>query len=288
MRQWSIGRHFRLIREVSEPTGRGPGNGQYALQKALRNRGADWLSIGGRLKNDEIPWFWCWLDRDQAADCAKKNSSFVIGPNMLFENSRFACRLTGERAIMNAATCRLIFTESDWYRRLIEQCRGPMNDAPIVTWPYPIDPKPGAPLQPTNDLLIFAKSGYRHSLIVRLQRAYSRSTVIEYGRFRRERLFEVARRSRACVYLSNDDRGPLALAEILLAGCPTIGIATGSPFVIHGRTGFILEQLNYAECVNAIEDAMELDRWQIAATAGKQFDTDAIVDKILNSLRSQI
>ncbi len=45
----------RLIREVSAPTGRGPGNGMFALQRALRAVRPAWLHLGGRLRDGECP-----------------------------------------------------------------------------------------------------------------------------------------------------------------------------------------------------------------------------------------
>ena len=121
--------------------GRGPGNGQYALQKALRQYGPPWLTIGGGLRRGEIPWFWCWEDREVAASCARVGTPFVAGPNILFANSRAPCRFEAERAICNAASCRLLFTESEWYRRLIggiaarptahRSCSGPIRSIRI-------------------------------------------------------------------------------------------------------------------------------------------------------------
>jgi hypothetical protein len=201
----------RLIREVNQPLGRGPWNGQYALQKALRRRSPEWLRIGGVLLEDEIAWFWCWLDRDAAAAHAMARRPFIAGPNVLFENSFRACRIPAERQICNASSCRLLFTESAWYHDLIEKHRGTENRAPIVLWPYPIDPRPGGPLAAKYDLLIYAKGGHHADLIDRLRRRYPRSRLVIYGQYRREELFEIARRSCCCAYLSEDDRGPLAL-----------------------------------------------------------------------------
>jgi hypothetical protein len=67
--------------------------------------------------------------------------------------------------------------------------------------------------------------------------------VPHYGKYRREQLFKSARRSRACAYLADDDHGPLALQEILLAGCPTVGVRTGAAFVRDGVTGVLVERL---------------------------------------------
>ena len=104
---------IRLIREVTAPSGRGPGNGQFALQRALRQRAPRWLKIGGILHEAEIPWFWCWEDREAAAMCARTGRPFVAGPNILFDDSRHPCRSAAERDICDAASCLLLFTKSD-------------------------------------------------------------------------------------------------------------------------------------------------------------------------------
>ena len=276
----------RLIREVTRPGNSGPRNGQYALQKALRARAPGWLKIGGTLRDGEIPWFWCWKDREVAAACAAAGEPFIVGPNVLFANSRRPCRGPAERNICNAASCRLMFTESQWYRELIEQYRGPENLAPIVLWPYPIDPKPAGPLPAEYDLLIYANGKYREGLASRLMRGFRQARLLVYGQFVREELFAAARRSRCCIYLSDDDRGPLALAEILLAGCPAIGIPTGAPFIRHGQTGVLLDRFRPQECIDAVARCHRLDRHTVATLAARQFDTRRIVGTVLASLRA--
>ena len=276
----------RLIREVTRPGGSGPQNGQYALQKALRAGLPGWLKIGGRLREGEIPWIWCWEDRDVAAACAVTERPFIAGPNVLFDDSRRPCRAPGERDVCHAASCRLMFTESSWYRDLIQQYRGPRNRAPIVLWPYPIDPKPGGPLPAEYDLVIYAKSGYRPGLIPRLARPFRRVRLLVYGQFRRKELFEVARRSRCCIYLSDDDRGPLALAEILLSGCPAIGTPTGAPFIQPGRTGVLLDRFRPKECAETVEQCHRFDRHLVATVANRQFNTARIVHTVVRALRA--
>jgi hypothetical protein len=276
----------RLIREVTRPGGSGPWNGQYALQKALRARGRRWLKIGSLLQEGEIPWFWCWQDRDAAAMCAAAGQPFILGPNVLFEDSRRPCRLAVERLLCNAASCRLMFTESAWYRELIELHRGPDNRAPIVLWPYPIDPRPGGPLPAEYDLLVYAKGNYRPGLVARLGRHLRRLRLLVYGHFARQELFDAARRSRCCLYLSEDDRGPLALAEVLLSGCPAIGVPTGAPFIEPGRTGILLGGFRPQACLDAVAACHRLDRHTVAAAANHQFDTTRIVDTVLAALRT--
>ncbi len=274
----------RLIREVLEPTGRGPGNGMFALQRALRDVRPAWLHVGGLLRDDEMPWFWCWEDRATACMCAALNRPFVIGPNVLFAHSAAPCSTAGERELCNASSCRLQFTESAWYRDLIAEHFGPAMRAPIVLWPYPIDPLPDGPASPRYDLLIYEKSGFDRELPRRLLQRWPASVRIGYRRYRREQLAKAARQSRACVYLSDDDRGPLALAEILLSGCPAVGMPRGAPWIEEGRTGFTLERFDFSELATAIERAMRLDRSSVRAIARKRFNTDAIVRTVLQSL----
>jgi len=240
------------------------------------------------LRGGEIPWFWCWEDGDAAAMCAVTGRPFIVGPNVLFADSRRPCTAPGEREVCDAASCRLMFTESAWYRDLIQRHRGPNNRAPIVLWPYPIDPQPGGPLPVEHDLLIYAKGDYRRGLVGRLMRNFRHSRLLVYGKHTREELFNAARRCRCCMYLSTDDRGPLALAEILLCGCPAIGVATGAPFIRPGRTGVLLERFRPRECAHAITTCQQLDRQAVATTARNQFDTTLIVGTILSALHDVV
>jgi hypothetical protein len=275
---------IRLIRAVRSPTGRGPGNGQFALQTALARRAPWWLKIGGVLRDDEVPWFWSWQDRETAAMCALAGRPFIAGPNVLFDDSRHPCRTLAEREICQAASCRLLFTESAWYGELIEQYRGLANRAPLVVWPYPIDPRPGGPLPPLYDVMFYEKSAVYPAAVERLRAVWPRNVRVRYGRYRREQLFDTARRSRACVYFSDDDRGPLALAEILLAGCPAVGLPTGAPFIEPGRNGVLLKEFDPLECQAAVAACHLLDRGAVAESAAKQFDTARIVATIVESL----
>ncbi len=70
---------------------------------------------------------------------------------------------------------------------------------------------------------------------------------------------EAARRSRACAYLADDDHGPLALQEIALVGCPTVGVRTGTPFIQDGVTGVFVDRLPPgAKCVKNDADEVAL------------------------------
>ena len=168
----------------------------------------------------------------------------------------------------------------------------------LKRWPYPIDPWPGEPLPDEYDLLIYAKNGHRPQLLEHLAELFPRHIQIHYGRYRREELFEAARRSRACAYLADDDHGPLALQEILLAGCPTVGVRTGASFVRDGVTGFVVDRLPPGrQCIEndadqlvlkvyleAVVRAQNLDRHSVRAAAEQQFSSAAIVKSVIASL----
>ena len=278
----------RLIRRVLQPDGTGPGNGQCALQRALRRRvraGLDWLRIGGPLQPDELPWYWCWRDRAAAVRWARQGRPLVQGPNTFFLWSRRPRADWLESALLDTPQCRLIFTESEWYRELILQVRGPDSRGPVVLWPYPIAPQPAGPLEPPqHGLLIYVKNGRFPGLVERLQAVCRHSVVIRYGRYRQHELWDAARRSRCCCYLADDDRGPLALAEILLCGCPVAGVPTGAPFIRPGLSGALVKSVLPRGWLEAVETCRSLDRGQVAAWARREFDADRITGIVLAAL----
>lgn len=291
-----------LIGPVDHPGGNGPSNGMYALQKELQKRiddGLDWLSIKSLpASKGALPWFWNWNDRRYAMWWDAEGLPFVQGPNMLFTNSGSPRIDREECALLDSPNCRAMFCHSEWYRDLITKHRGPKNQSEIVIWPYPIDPWPGEPLPDKYDLLIYAKNGHRPQLLEHLAELFPRHIQIHYGRYRREELFEAARRSRACAYLADDDHGPLALQEILLAGCPTVGVRTGASFVRDGVTGYVVERLPPGrQCVandddklalavylDAVARAQNLDRMSVRAAAERDFSSDALVERLIAAL----
>ena len=123
---------------------------------------------------------------------------------------------------------------------------------------------------------------------------------IHYGQYHREQLFEVARRSRACAYLADDDHGPLALQEILLAGCPAVGVRTGASFVKTGETGVLVGRLPPGrQCVeadadravleiylSAIRQAQELDRYGVRQGASTAFSTERTINCLIDALNT--
>jgi hypothetical protein len=163
--------------------------------------------------------------------------------------------------------------------------RGPASQSAIILWPYPIEPWPGEPLPDTYDLLIYAKNGHRPQLLEHLAEVFPRHIQIHYGRYQREELFEAARRSRACAYLADDDHGPLALQEILLAGCPTMGVRTGAAFVRTGETGVVVDRLPPGrQCVESDEDKRALAEYLIAFEQAQWMDRGVIRGRSINPL----
>ena len=138
----------------------------------------------------------------------------------------------------------------------------------------------------------------RPQLLEHLVEVFPRHIQIHYGQYQREELFEAARRSRACAYLANDDHGPLALQEILLAGCPTVGVRTGASFVRHGETGIVVGRIPPgASCVESdadaaalaafiegLEKAQTFDRQSVRQFAADQFSSDRIVTQVTSRI----
>ena len=291
-----------LIGPIDAPGGNGPSNGMYALQKALRKRideGLDWLSIKPLpVSEGALPWFWNWADRRYAAWWDSEGLPFVQGPNMLFTNSGSPRIDAEECALLDAANCRAMFCHSEWYADLIAKHRGPANESPIILWPYPIDPWPGEPLPDEYDLLIYAKNGHRPQLLEHLAEVFPRHIQIHYGQYQREQLFEAARRSKACAYLADDDHGPLALQEILLAGCPAVGVQTGASLIRNAATGILVERLppgrqrieNEADAaalvayMDALVQAQAIERQRVRAQAADDFQTTTIIDQLVTRL----
>ena len=110
--------------------------------------------------------------------------------------------------------------------------------------------------------------------------------------------FRAARRSRACAYMADDDHGPLALQQILLAGCPTVGVDTGASFVKTGETGVLVDRLPpgrqcvetdederaLARCLEAIRHAQSMRRESVDQLSAEQFDSRNIVNQVITTL----
>ena len=280
----------RIRGEMNRPLGSGPANGMYALQYELlarcREQRIPWLAISGEARPDELMWFWNWQDVDELLRWEALGRPFVCGPNILFQLSWRPGRYKGEREVLASPHCRALFTESLWYARLIESHRRPRCTAPIVVWPYPIWPQPDGPHpEPRYDLLIYAKSGPA-ALHAELARRFPRAILVHYGTYQRDEMHWLARQSRACIYLSDDDRGPLALAEIMLCGCPAVGIERGAPWIEPGVTGIRVEQLTVAAIEEAAVEILDGDwsRDRIRELAKRRFDPLLVADQVLAAL----
>ena len=148
-------------------------------------------------------------------------------------------------------------------------------------------PWPGEPLPDAYDLLIYAKNGHRPQLLEHLAEVFPRHVQIHYGRYRREELFEAARRSRACAYLADDDHGPLALQEILLAGCPTVGVRTGASFVRHGATGIVVDRLPPGrQCAESDDDGRALAVFMEAIEQAHAMDRQSVRQRTCGAIRT--
>ena len=97
---------------------------------------------------------------------------------------------------------------------------------------------------------------------------------------------------------SYDDHGPLALQEIMLAGCPTVGVRTGASLIEADATGLWVDRLPPGRaCVESAEDeaalaayldaihqAQSFDRAEVRSHATEQFTTGRIVELLLPEL----
>ena len=270
--------HVRLMREQPCDGQSGPLHGMFLLQRGLRKHAPSWLHIGGHLRPGEIPWFWHWEDGPDAATFAARGEPVIIGPNILFENSRMPKRISAERAICDGRGPMLLVTESDWYDCLIRRNLCGRTRARVHAWPYPVEMTPytGKPIE--HELLIYVKSGLRdvQAALEPLRREFRHVREIHYGHYRRADLIDEAARSRVCFYVSDDDRGPLALAEILSMGCPCVGVSRGAPWIEEGRNGFYCGSLVGSCVVDCLRKAANLEHSAIAQAAREKFDADRI------------
>jgi glycosyltransferase involved in cell wall biosynthesis len=141
---------------------------------------------------------------------------------------------------------------------------------------------------PIFDLIVYAKSGFTPGLLAQLANRYPRSKVLLYRHFRREELLQTARRARVCVYLSDDDRGPLALAEILTCGCPAVGMPRGAPWIEHGVNGALVDALEIDCLTAAIALARSVDRATVALAARERFRPRTVVRQIVEALETHV
>jgi hypothetical protein len=243
-----------------------------------------WLEIGGELQPGEILWIWSWEDGRQAVKAAVRGEPFICGPNVLFSNSKNPCAISEEQYVCEAASCLLLFTESAWYAELIQSQLKDTNLARIVIWPYPIAPIPPPPVELRYDVIVYLKTRMHANFVRQLLRAWPRTRGITYGSYTREQLWDTARRSACCIYVSDDDRGPLALAEIMLCGCPAVGVPGGAPWIEEGVTGSLVKSWTVPDVWQAVERCRAMDRIAVRARAVERFDGTATREVVLAAL----
>ncbi len=135
------------------------------------------------------------------------------------------------------------------------------------------------------DVLIYAKDAKTFAAIPAwAEQLWKRHATVWYGHYCRDRLIQEARRSRACLYLSTDDRGPLAAAEIALAGCPLIGLERGCPWVTNPGLGVRVRTLHPESLVAAWEEARKMSRASVKAEAERYFSTEETVKTVIGAL----
>jgi hypothetical protein len=100
------------------------------------------------------------------------------------------------------------------------------------------------------------------------------------------------------VWDSADDHGPLALQQILLAGCPTVGVRTGASLVRDGVTGILVERLPpggqrveneddeaaLGAYLDALGQAQLLSRRAVREQASIEFGTASIIEAVICAL----
>lgn len=163
----------------------------------------------------------------------------AIGPQVLFANAQAPGAGTYEREVMDYDGYAAIFTFSRWYQELLklnmrQQTRHVLLDYPLpAAW---LGEKWTGEI--AFDALIYVKGGAEEQQIAdALRAAFPSSRVLPYGGFTRAELFEAARTSRVCFYISREDHYPLAAVEIGLMGCPIISDEKACPVLVHRLTG---------------------------------------------------
>jgi len=268
---------------------RGPAVGMFALQQALRKDMPDWFSIGDEMTLDgTIPWLWNYEYWPLAVHCHHIGHPFIVGPNMLFADSHKTRQYAYERTICDSPHCRLIVTESNWYADLIARNLGHDSKAKIAVVPYPVTlPHKHRSFTPvTFDALIYVKSGVTDRMVTELELSFPRHITFRYGHYDRDQLIYAARCSKCCMYLSDDDRGPLAAAEILLTGCPVVGVERGCPWIkAIPVVGFLIEELDCVPLiVQAARSHLRCDRQEVRQISKAFFDPEKAAKAIFAAL----
>jgi hypothetical protein len=228
---------------------------------------------------------WSYEDAKIAVACETLGLPYVCGPNVLFNNSRKPGFTPDERELLGGKNCVLAFTESAWYAELIRESCPTQPGLPIAIFRYPIDPPVPEPKRIEWDVLLYLKDNRLANAVLDMKDLpWKKSKIIVYGRYERKELIYTAQRSRCCLYVCTDDRGPLGAAEIALAGCPLVGIERGCPWVTNPAIGVRLTTFHREQVIAGYLRAIKMRRGEVKAAAEEFFSTAATVRTILEYL----
>ena len=201
----------------------------------------------GPLRENDVPWF--PVHSAQLVKCLAEGRRLAIGPNVLFGSSQAPGACGGEQTLMAYENYAAIFTLSRWYSELTrkhfkQQARHFILDY-ILPGSWLREPHCALIKQ---DAMIYLKGGKEETHIAdALAAAFPSHVLVRYGAFTRAQLFEAARTSRACFYISREDHYPLAAVEIGLMGCPIISDERSCPVAAHRLTGLLTPVRERAE-----------------------------------------
>lgn len=256
----------------------GPWVGMAALQLAIRKRQPEWLAFmsrdrsgGYRIGPRCIPWFWCWMDAPDMLRHASANRPFLAGPNL------YPSQVLGDH------NCLRVFVHSRHHLAWLERGSKASLKEKAVLLPYPITPIPAGPLPAEADVLLYAKKvragEAADGLIGTLREHWPRLVILRYGNHTRQQLIDAARRSRCCVYWSRWDTGSLVQAETMLAGCPNVGTRHGSPWLVHGENGVMIDEMHGDALPAAIGQALSINRENVREWAMTRFEAGRVADR---------
>jgi hypothetical protein len=171
----------------------------------------------------------------------RSGKRIAIGPNVAFCNSQYPGQGDGERELLAYQNYAAVMTLSRWYSALQQKWFAQKSNHYILDYPLPqLWVGAWTPTTPSVDAFIFIKGGAEERRIgYELKRRFTNSITLEYGSYSREQLFDAARRSRVCFYVSREDHYPMAAVEITLTNCPIISDERACPAFKHGITGIV-------------------------------------------------
>ena len=141
------------------------------------------------------------------------------------------------------------------------------------------------------DLLIYLKHGEEaKNIFQEFKRTefYNKRKVIEfiYGTYKKRHLYNAARASRVCLYLSYGETGGMASEEIMSCGCPIVSMKRDTPLGINKKTvNWVSEKREIPEIIQAIRECEKYVRLEVRNTAIDRFNIDKCVEILLANLK---